>query len=111
MTYEVQERATEQTERIAERINEMLANEFGLDPSNYDIQADRGGNFSINVDEKYDFWENPPEYAPSTMLTAFGVLERARDDDRLTPDQQKVINEAHAVLQELEQHNAIGGVQ
>lgn len=107
MTYEVEPRTTEQTERIAERINEMLANEFGLDPSHFDIQANKGGQFHVNVDKHYDFWEHPPEYAPSTMLQAFGVLERARDDDDLTPDQQDVLNEAHAILQELEQHRTV----
>lgn len=105
MTYEIEPQTTVQTERIAERTNEMLANEFDLDPSNFDIQANNGGRFHIYVDEEYDFWENPPEYAPSTMLTAFGVLERARDDDELTPDQQAVLTEAHAILQELEKQN------
>ena len=105
MTYEIEPQTTVQTERIAERINEMLANEFDLDPSNFDIQANKGGRFHIYVDEEYDFWENPPEFAPSTVLTTFFVLERARDNSTLTPDQQDVLTEAHAILQELEKQN------
>lgn len=38
---------------------------------------------------------------PVRIDTTLGVLETARDDEEnLTPDERKVINEAHAVLQE-----------
>jgi hypothetical protein len=83
----------------------MLANEFDLDPSNFDIQANKDGQFHIYVDEEYDFWENPPEFAPSTILTTLCVLERTRDNSALTSDQQAILNKAHSVLQELEKQN------
>jgi hypothetical protein len=40
--------------------------------------------------------------SPARFETAYMVLEAGRDSDELTDDEQAVLNEAHAVLQEFE---------
>lgn len=36
------------------------------------------------------------------FMATYEVLEAARDSEHLTPDEQAVINEAHAIVQEYE---------
>lgn len=51
MTYITNPETSDEDEQIAERINEMLANEFRRNPDNYLISISRDGEFHIETGE------------------------------------------------------------
>jgi hypothetical protein len=46
--------------------------------------------------------DNEVEPTLSDFMSAYVAIEAYREDDRLTPDQREILNEAHVVLQECE---------
>lgn len=50
MTYEVKPKANGREEQIAERINEILANEFRMDPDDYLVRAFGNGKFDLELE-------------------------------------------------------------
>jgi|GEM_PF-7035005 len=50
MTYEIPANASDRDERIAERMNEMLFNEFDIPLDDFEILSEEAGSFEITIE-------------------------------------------------------------
>lgn len=51
MTYETAPTISDRDEEVAERLNEMLYNEFGIPLDDFLIRADGGGELHIDIED------------------------------------------------------------